>query len=113
MQEEQLNMIEKQFKKSMIAAFKIFCKSAFRKISQNQNRIYPINKALFECWSFTLSQLTEEQITLLKKQKQNLIKKFIYYVDNDPDFLASISQAADKIEYRFRKIEQIINEVLA
>ncbi|MEG4029962.1 MULTISPECIES: DUF262 domain-containing protein [unclassified Microcoleus] len=111
--EEQLNMIEKQFKKSMIAAFEIFGKSAFRKMYQNQNRLYPINKALFECWSVTLSQLTEEQITVLKNQKQNLIEKFIYYVDKDPDFLASISQAADKIEYRFRKIEQIINEVLA
>ncbi|MEG4840547.1 DUF262 domain-containing protein [Microcoleus sp. B9-D4] len=111
--EEQLNMIERQFKKSMIAAFEIFGKSAFRKMSQNQNRLYPINKALFECWSVTLSQLKEEQITVLKKQKQSLIEKFIYYVDNDPDFMASISQAADKIEYRFRRIEQIINEVLA
>ncbi len=111
--EEQLNMIEKTFKKSMIAAFEIFGKSAFRKISQNQKKLYPINKALFECWSVTLSQLKEEQITVLKQQKQNLIEKFIYYVDNDPDFLASISQAADKIEYRFRIIEQIINEVLA
>jgi hypothetical protein len=111
--EEQLNMIEKHFKKSMIAAFEIFGKSAFRKISHNQKKLYPINKALFECWSVTLSQLKEEQITVLKQQKQNLIEKFIYYVDNDPDFLASISQAADKIEYRFRITEQIINEVLA
>jgi len=111
--EEQLNMIEKNFKKSMIAAFEIFGKSAFRKISRNQKKLYPINKALFECWSVTLSQLKEEQITVLKQQKQNLIEKFIYYVDNDPDFLASISQAADKIEYKFRIIEQIINEVLA
>ena len=111
--EEQLNMIEKNFKKSMMAAFEIFGISAFRKISHKQKRLYPINKALFECWSVTLSQLKEEQITVLKQQKQNLIEKFIYYVDNDPDFLASISQAADKIEYRFRIIEQIINEVLA
>ena len=113
LQEEQLNIIEKNFKKSMIAAFEIFGNWAFRKIYHNQTRRYPINKALFECWSVTLSQLKEEQITVLKQQKQNLIEKFIYYVDNDPDFLASISQAADKIEYRFRIIEQIINEVLA
>ncbi|MEG3895719.1 MULTISPECIES: DUF262 domain-containing protein [unclassified Microcoleus] len=111
--EEQLNTIEKKFKKSMMAAFEIFGTSAFRKISHKQKKRYPINKALFECWSVTLSQLKEEQITVLKQQKQNLIEKFIYYVDNDPDFLASISQAADKIEYRFRIIEQIINEVLA
>ena len=111
--EEQFKMIENNFKKSMIAAFEIFGTNAFRKISHNQKRLYPINKALFECWSVTLSQLKEEQITVLKQRKQNLIEKFIYYVDNDPDFLASISQAADKIEYRFRRIEQIINEVLA
>jgi hypothetical protein len=111
--EEQFKMIENNFKKSMIAAFEIFGTNAFRKISHNQKRLYPINKALFECWSVTLSQLKEEQITVLKQRKQNLIEKFIYYVDNDPDFLASISQAADKIEYRFRRIEQIIKEVRA
>ncbi len=111
--EEQLKLIEKKFNKAMIAALKIFEKSAFRKISQNQKKMYPINKALFECWSVNLSQLSDEQINVLKHQKQNLIKKFIYYVDNDRDFLTSISQAADKIEYRFRIIEQIINEVLA
>jgi Protein of unknown function DUF262 len=111
--EEQLKVIEKNFKKAMIAALEIFGKSAFRKISQNQIKMYPINKALFECWSVNLSQLSDEQINILKHQKQNLIKKFIYYVDNDRDFLTSISQAADKIEYRFRIIEQIINEVLA
>ncbi|MEG3838898.1 DUF262 domain-containing protein [Microcoleus sp. herbarium14] len=111
--EAQLKLIEKNFNKAMIAALKIFDKSAFRKISQNQKKMYPINKALFECWSVNLSQLSDEQINVLKHQKQNLIKKFIYYVDNDRDFLTSISQAADKIEYRFRIIEQIINEVLA
>ncbi len=113
MPEEQLKLIEKNFNKAMIAAWKIFDKSAFRKISQNQKKMYPINKALFECWSVNLSQLSDEQINVLKQQKQKLIEKFIYYVDNDRDFLTSISQAADKIEYRFRIIEKIINEVLA
>jgi hypothetical protein len=113
LQEEQLNMIEKQFKKSMIAAFEIFGKSAFRKMSQNQTKMFPINKALFEVWSVNLSLLSDEQIDILKQHKEQLIEKFRNYVDSDRDFLTSISQAAEKIEYRFMIIEKIIQEVLA
>ena len=111
--EEQLKVIENNFKKSMQAAFEIFGKNAFRKISQNQKKMYPINKALFEGWSVNLSQLSDEQIKLLKQHRQKLVKTFTYYVDNDEDFQRSISQAADKIEYRFMIIEKIIQEVLA
>jgi len=49
----------------------------------------------------------------LKQHKEQLIEKFRKYVDSDREFLASISQAAEKIEYRFRIIENIIQEVLA
>ncbi|MCC3530520.1 MAG: DUF262 domain-containing protein [Microcoleus sp. PH2017_22_RUC_O_B] len=111
--EERLTVIENDFKKSMLAAFEIFDKNAFRKISQNQKKMYPINKALFEGWSVNLSQLSNEQIQLLKQHKQKLVEKFTYCVDNDEIFQRSISQAADKIEYRFMIIEQIIQEVLA
>jgi hypothetical protein len=111
--EEQLKSIEINFKKSMLAALELFGENAFRKISQGQKKKYPINKALFESWSVNLSQLSEEQIELLKQQQQKLIEIFTYYVDNDEDFQKSISQAADKIEYRFTTIEKIIQEVLS
>jgi len=75
--------------------------------------MFPINKALFEVWSVNLSLLSDEQLNILKQHKQQLIEKFRKYVDSDQEFLASISQAAEKIEYRFRIIEQIIQEVLA
>lgn len=111
--EEQLKTIENNFKKSMLAAFEIFGKNAFRKISHNQKKMYPINKALFEGWSVNLSQLSDEQIKILKQHQKKLIERFTYYVDHDEIFQRSISQAADKIEYRFMIIEKIIQEVLA
>jgi hypothetical protein len=49
----------------------------------------------------------------LKQRKEQLIEIFRKYVDSDRDFLISISQAAEKIEYRFTIIEKIIQEVLA
>lgn len=113
MSEEELQVIENNFTKAMIAAWQIFGKNAFRKISQHQTKMFPINKALFEVWSVNLSLLSDEQLNILKQHKEQLIEKFRKYVDSDREFLASISQAAQKIEYRFRIIEQIIQEVLA
>ncbi|MBD1884709.1 DUF262 domain-containing protein [Microcoleus vaginatus] len=113
MSEEELQVIETNFTKAMIAAWQIFGKNAFRKISQHQTQMFPINKALFEVWSVNLSLLSDEQLNILKQHKEQLIEKFRKYVDDDREFLTSISQAAEKIEYRFRIIEKIIQEVLA
>jgi hypothetical protein len=110
--DEELNSIGNTFKKTMIASYEIFGEYAFCKISQEQKRKYPVNKALFEAWSVNLSNLTEKQIKLLAIKNTELINKFSNLVDNDKDFLISISQAATKVEYRFSTIEKIINEVL-
>ena len=113
MSESELGAIENNFKKAMVAAWEIFEINAFRKVSQKQKKKFPINKALFEVWSVNLSLLSDEQLDILKQHKEQLIEKFRNYVDDDGEFLTSISQAAEKIEYRFKIIEKIIQEVLA
>jgi len=109
----ELIKIEENFKKAMLAAYNIFGDNAFRKISNKNTRKFPVNKSLFESWSVHLSQLSYQDIEKLKKYKQDLIDKFIEYADNDKEFLASISQAAKKVEYRFEMIGKIIQEVLS
>jgi hypothetical protein len=111
--QENINKLEEDFKKVMIAAFEIFGENAFRKISNKNKKKYPANKALFESWSVNLSQLTKQEIRTLKDRKQHLIDIFTSYVDNDKEFLSSISQATNKIEYRFLTIEKIIKEALS
>lgn len=111
--EEELNNIENNFNKAMSAAQEIFGENAFRKISKRNKRKYPVNKALFEAWSVNLSQLTDDEVKTLKANRQTIIDKFINYVDLDKEFLSSISQAANKVEYRFEIVEKIIREVLS
>ncbi|MBG1269644.1 DUF262 domain-containing protein [Nostoc sp. WHI] len=109
----ELIKIKEKFKKAMLTAYDIFGENAFRKISYKNNRKFPVNKSLFETWSIYFSQLNDKEIQILKKYKHKLIETFIQYVDNDKEFLASISQAAKKVEYRFQIISQIIQEVLS
>ncbi|QIR40669.1 DUF262 domain-containing protein [Tolypothrix sp. PCC 7910] len=111
--QEEITKLETAFKKSMIAAFDIFNGNAFRKISRKNTRKFPINKSLFEVWSVNLGKLDIQNIEILKERKKELIDNFIKYVDNDTEFLLSISQAANKIEHRFETVEKIIQEVLS
>ena len=112
MNEEELSIIEGDFKKAMVAALEIFADQAFRKVYKRNQRRQPLNKSLFEAWSVNLSYLTNDKITVLQDNKQRLIDTFIHYVDTDQEFLSSISQAANKVNYRFSTIEKIIQEVL-
>lgn len=112
MEIQELDLIANKFALAMNTAWNIFGNNAFRKISIKNKRKYPVNKALFECWAVIFSNLTEQEIDRLKKRKQEIIDKFIYYIDHDNEFGKSISQAANKITYRFNIIEKIIQEVL-
>ncbi|MDB9307767.1 DUF262 domain-containing protein [Aphanizomenon sp. CS-733/32] len=105
------NLIEtivNKFTIAMKAAYNIFGNTAFRKSSSS-----PVNKSLFEAWSVTLSKLNSQEIDILINQKEVLKEKFIQKIQEDNDFNKSISQAANKVKYRFEKINQIVQEVLS
>jgi hypothetical protein len=113
MNQEQLDNIETKFKQSMRTAYIIFGKYAFRKIFKNNRKTQPINKSLFEAWSVILSQLNIEEIESLKKRKNIVIEAFMKYIEKDEEFVKSISQAANKVSYRFSSIKKILKEVLS
>jgi len=108
--------LEKQFLRSMVAAFGLFGKYAFRKLYKEGRDRNPINKALFEAWSVNLNQLTDEQLKILQQKKDTLKQKFIDLMNNDRDFEDAISQGTGdikKVDYRFRRIEKLLQEVLS
>jgi hypothetical protein len=100
--------IENKFIIAMKAAYEIFGNTAFRKSSSS-----PVNKSLFEVWSVTLSQLNSQKIDMLINRKELLRERFIEKMRTDNDFNRSISQAANKVKYRFEQIDQIVQEVLS
>ncbi|MGD1805730.1 DUF262 domain-containing protein [Dapis sp. BLCC M126] len=108
--DSEIEILENKFKNAMILCQAIFGDQAFRK-PKKQGKL-PVNKALFETWSFHISQLNSQQTQKLKNQTQELLDNFAKYVDKDKEFAKSISQAQYKIEYRFETIEKIIKEVL-
>lgn len=114
MSDEELHTLECLFLRAMTAAYDIFGTYAFRKRYRMVAPRYPINKALFESWSVNLSQLSDEEIRLLKAQRNKLVESFVRLM-NDQEFDRAISQGTGdikKVNLRFSAIGQIIKEVL-
>ncbi|GGA28595.1 DUF262 domain-containing protein [Okeania sp. KiyG1] len=116
----EIKQLANKFKKTMVDYQKIFGNQHIRQ--SNKLRRYSLdktlsetlllsNKALFETLSFHISQLNSQEIQKLIMRKQDLIDKFIEYVDKDKEFTKSISQAQDKIEYRFETIEKLSDQL--
>ena len=113
MKTKELDDIECQFLRSLKAAYSIFKENSFRKIIKNQEKKQPLNKALFEVWSVTLSKLNDPKLEILKQRKDKLIQEFVSYSENDAEFFHSISQASEKVSYRFEIVEKIVQTVLS
>lgn len=108
--------LRSQFERTMVIAWNLFGVDAFRKRYSEGAARQPINKPLFESWSVNLSQLSDEQIQVLKQRKALLREKFIALM-NDPTrkFNEAISLATGdpkKVRLRFEAIEQLIKDVL-
>jgi uncharacterized protein with ParB-like and HNH nuclease domain len=118
MSEQDINKLELEFFKAMTAAYEIFGNDAFRKRSRRDASRSPINKALFESWSVSLSKLDSEEIQTLIERKEHLKDGFIRLMNDrevEPKFESSISQGTGdtrKVKRRFSAIEQLIQEVL-
>ena len=114
---EKLDVLENKFLQSMESSWEIFGEYAFRKRSkENIEHKKPLNKALFEAWSVNLSNLNTSQLELLKNRKEDLNEDFITLMEEDEEFMNSISQGTDsikKVNYRFSKIEDLIQELLS
>lgn len=115
MTEKERENLKQQFFRTMTAASTIFGTDAFRKRYRPDASRYPINKALFECWSVGLNQLDDRRLQNLEERKNTLLTKFMDTMLNDHAFENAISQGTgdiSKVRKRFSTIEQLIEEVL-
>jgi hypothetical protein len=103
------------FISAMNLSKEIFNNWAFRKSDKFPDKRKPINKALFEVWSVTLSKLDEKQRDKIKENKEILFDKSVKLVKEDTTFFNSITTSTGNktsVAYRFSNIERIIQDTL-
>jgi len=107
--------LKENFRQSMVTASKIFGNWAFRKADLYPSRRKPISKALFEVWSVSLAQLTNEERNALITNKNKVMNGFSKMCATDTSFWNSISSGTGektRVATRFKKIKDFLMEIL-
>ena len=113
--EVRLNDLERLFYKSMTAANYLFGKHAFRKINFfDSSRKNPINKSLFDTWSFNLAMLNDSEIEQLIDRKEELLVNYSHLLSSQTfDSTISFSTGSfQKVYNRFMSIQNLLRDVL-
>lgn len=103
--------IEERFEKTMNRCRELFGKNAFRKISLDGRR-RPINKALFESWSYVIVSMDDAKLCALLHRKAMLVDNFIKLCDNytfQNDLKASNRKA---VLSRINEISKLVDKVI-
>lgn len=103
--DQEIDRVEKNFKRIMTYCTAIFQKFAFRKYN-TKGRRGPINKAIFELWSICFNELTDNQLDLIINSSEKFLNKFCDLQQN-PEFIIAL-KAGDKYSV-IRRIDMARN----
>lgn len=113
--DDELALIEK-FELAMNRAAILFERHAFRKSTRGYQRS-PINKSLFEVWSYVLSEMSDAVFDSLIDAKASLYSLIFDMTYEDPldDFGKAISRDSHKysgVMHRYRAVNNVVNRAL-
>lgn len=115
MSDDERKDLKARFIYSMDLSHRVLGKFAFRKLYGVEERLKPLNKALFEAWGVNLASVTPAQADILKQRHDQLLNGFIRLM-NERDFEQAITQGTGdvaRVRLRFGKIAQLVKETLA
>lgn len=104
--DERLEELYASFQTAMINSYEVFGEHAFRKWPRNSDRLNPINRPLFESWSYILKQYER---TDLRSRKAAVIAAARDLMTEDVGYLDAISASTGdpkKVALRFQRAEQ-------
>ncbi|KMO95878.1 DUF262 domain-containing protein [Streptomyces roseus] len=108
------DFLRERFCDAMEAGFAVFGEHAFRKRFRDTSRRSPVNKALFESQSVTLSGYTKPMIDLLSERRHLVDEGFLGLME-DAEFFNAVSSGTgdvNKVKLRFSMLDDMFREVL-
>ncbi|WP_049574887.1 DUF262 domain-containing protein [Streptomyces sp. SBT349] len=114
MEPEDREKLRMQFVAAMEASHAVFGDHAFRKRFRHTGRRSPVNKALFESQSVTLSRYTPIEVERLRQRRRRVEEGFLDLME-DTDFFNAVSAGTGdvrKVRLRFGMLDDMIRGVL-
>lgn len=105
---ERMAAFETDFLRSMVLARDLFGSHAFRKWPPWTDKLFPVNRALFEVWGVVLAEAPHEKIV---RSKEKLLIAYRNLFAEDNFFVSSVSTGTSdpkKILYRFGVVRELV-----
>ena len=113
MTQAKMEELAARLKRALNASHAIFGDAAFRKPTRKSRS--PVNKALFEVWTVTLDNQSDESLQRLEASSEEVKHQVDSFMQNDSDFINAVSQGTGdiaKVGLRFGKFRQVIEEAV-
>ncbi len=110
--DEELGRLEAAFGRGLRNAHKIFGPHAYRKWPEDDDRLKPFNRALFESWTVELARLNEPVPAGICS---SIAVKARDRMTHDPSYIASITAstgAPSRVQTRFSVAQEVIKEAI-
>lgn len=111
----ELEELSRSFRRAMKAAHDILGRYAFRKRMVENDRMNPVNKALFEAWAVNLSLRSDDELIRLVERREQVNKASMKLLAEDREFDLSVTQStgdAKRVRTRFDRIAELLRGVL-
>ena len=95
-----------KFCSAMVNCYAVFAEHAFRKWPYNSDRLSPINRPLFESWSYVLGQYTETDLARRKEAIVAAARALMTSSREYNDAITSSTGGVTKVRLRFDMAEQ-------
>ncbi|MGH3266724.1 MAG: DUF262 domain-containing protein, partial [Trebonia sp.] len=96
-----LEELYEEFRRAMVNCYAVFGQHAFRKWPEGTERLYPINRPLFESWSCALSQYNTDDLARRKDDIVSLAREHMTSDRNYNDAITSSTGGVPKVRLRF------------
>ncbi|HEX5493065.1 MAG TPA: DUF262 domain-containing protein [Mycobacteriales bacterium] len=103
---QRLDQLHASFRAAMVNCFAVFAEHAFRKWPRNADRHNPINRPLFESWSYVLSN---HDLADLTRRRAAVVAATRDLMTEDNAYLDAITASTGdpaKVRLRFQRAEQ-------
>lgn len=102
------------FSKALTRSDEIFGVHAFRR-SRGKHRKTPINKALFDVWTYCFSRMKDSTYEMIQNNKEYFLSQYFHILDTDDEFIDSIGRYGGDalgVKTRYEKIIGLIRGFL-
>lgn len=106
--QEDLDRLAAEFKRAMISAQDVFGQHAFRKWPIDTDRLFPLNRPLFESWAVAFAEADRAGISI---DSQRIVEGARALMTDDQEYVDAISSSTGgttKVRYRLAKAQALV-----